>query len=205
MRFGIIGTADGALPELRGAIELFLRDAGLTQVLYLGPDDAIVRVAEQLDAAQLDADSFLRQAADLACQGTSEAIAQLLAADDDAQRIELVRRLPEPPACAREMLGSWAMLAVHDKAVLEEHDVANAHVPKLSIVIGGSYGAGNYAMCGRGLDPRFIFAWPTSRVSVMGGQQAAMVLRIVAESKQRAKGLELDQATIDFLEKIIVD
>ncbi|MDF9774346.1 acetyl-CoA carboxylase carboxyltransferase component [Pseudomonas baetica] len=49
--------------------------------------------------------------------------------------------------------------------------VANARVPKLTIVVGGSYGAGNYAMCGRGLDPRFIFAWPNSRTAVMGGAQ----------------------------------
>ncbi|MDN3639654.1 acyl-CoA carboxylase subunit beta [Simiduia curdlanivorans] len=61
--------------------------------------------------------------------------------------------------------------------------VANATVPKLSIVIGGSYGAGNYAMCGRGFDPRFIFAWPNSRTSVMGGAQAGKVLRIVTEAK----------------------
>ena len=47
--------------------------------------------------------------------------------------------------------------------------VANARVPKLTVVVGGSYGAGNYAMCGRGLDPRFIFAWPNSRTAVMGG------------------------------------
>jgi acetyl-CoA carboxylase carboxyltransferase component len=55
--------------------------------------------------------------------------------------------------------------------------VANARVPKLTIVVGGSYGAGNYAMCGRGLDPRFIFAWPNSRTAVMGGAQAGKVLR----------------------------
>ncbi len=61
--------------------------------------------------------------------------------------------------------------------------VANARVPKISILVGGSYGAGNYAMCGRGLDPRFIFAWPNAKVAVMGGQQAGTVLRIVAEAK----------------------
>ncbi|HLR18023.1 MAG TPA: acyl-CoA carboxylase subunit beta [Alcanivoracaceae bacterium] len=79
--------------------------------------------------------------------------------------------------------------------------VANATVPKISIVIGGSYGAGNYAMCGRGLDPRFIFAWPNSRVAVMGGQQAGMVLRIVAEEKQRAMGVEPDEKVLEFLQQ----
>src|SRR5699024_6330542 len=79
--------------------------------------------------------------------------------------------------------------------------VPNATVPNISIVIGGSYGAGNYAMCGRGLDPRFIFAWPNSRVAVMGGQQAGMVLRIVAEEKQRAMGVEPDEKVLEFLQQ----
>lgn len=79
--------------------------------------------------------------------------------------------------------------------------VANARVPKISILVGGSYGAGNYAMCGRGLDPRFIFAWPNSRVAVMGGQQAGMVLRIVAEAKQRAMGIEPDEKVLDMLQQ----
>ena len=79
--------------------------------------------------------------------------------------------------------------------------MANARVPKLTLVIGGSYGAGNYAMCGRGLDPHFIFAWPNSRTAVMGGAQAGKVLRIVAEQKQRAKGLEPDPAVLDMIEQ----
>ncbi|WP_111656401.1 acyl-CoA carboxylase subunit beta [Isoalcanivorax indicus] len=79
--------------------------------------------------------------------------------------------------------------------------VANARVPKVSIVIGGSYGAGNYAMCGRGLDPRFIFAWPNSKVAVMGGQQAGMVLRIVAEQKQRSMGMEPDEKVLEMLQQ----
>ncbi|WP_287962172.1 carboxyl transferase domain-containing protein, partial [Alcanivorax sp.] len=79
--------------------------------------------------------------------------------------------------------------------------VANARVPKISVVVGGSYGAGNYAMCGRGLDPRFIFAWPNSKVAVMGGQQAGMVLRIVAEGKQRANGIEPDPKVLDMLQQ----
>ncbi|MFP5441459.1 MAG: acyl-CoA carboxylase subunit beta [Gammaproteobacteria bacterium] len=79
--------------------------------------------------------------------------------------------------------------------------VANARVPKITIVVGGSYGAGNYAMCGRGLDPRFIFAWPNSKTAVMGGQQAGMVLRIVAEAKQRSMGMEPDQKVLEYLQQ----
>ncbi len=66
--------------------------------------------------------------------------------------------------------------------------VANARVPKISINVGGSYGAGNYAMCGRGFDPRFLFSWPNSRTAVMGGAQAGMVLRIVAGAKMEKAG-----------------
>ncbi|PNG43771.1 acetyl-CoA carboxylase carboxyltransferase subunit [Pseudomonas asplenii] len=80
--------------------------------------------------------------------------------------------------------------------------VANARVPKLTMVVGGSYGAGNYAMCGRGLDPRFIFAWPNSRTAVMGGAQAGKVLRIVTEAKQLKDGLVPDPKMLDMLEQV---
>ena len=78
--------------------------------------------------------------------------------------------------------------------------VANARVPKLTLVVGGSYGAGNYAMCGRGLDPRFIFAWPNSRTAVMGAAQAGKVLRIVTEAKQLKAGLTPDPQMLAMLE-----
>ncbi|MFJ2447585.1 geranyl-CoA carboxylase subunit beta [Pseudomonas sp. NPDC087626] len=80
--------------------------------------------------------------------------------------------------------------------------VANARVPKLTLVVGGSYGAGNYAMCGRGLDPRFIFAWPNSRTAVMGGAQAGKVLRIVTEARQLKDGLVPDPKMLDMLEQV---
>lgn len=79
--------------------------------------------------------------------------------------------------------------------------VANARVAKFSVVVGGSYGAGNYAMCGRGLDPHFIFAWPNNKTAVMGGAQAGKVLRIVAEQKQRAMGMEPDENVLEMLEQ----
>ncbi len=62
--------------------------------------------------------------------------------------------------------------------------VANSTVPKITLIIGGSYGAGNYAMAGRAYNPRFLFCWPNSKVSVMGGEQAAQVLSSV---KAKAK------------------
>jgi geranyl-CoA carboxylase beta subunit len=66
--------------------------------------------------------------------------------------------------------------------------VANARVPKFTIIVGGSYGAGNYGMCGRGFDPRFIFSWPNARVAVMGGPQAAKVMEIITRAKFEKSG-----------------
>jgi len=68
------------------------------------------------------------------------------------------------------------------------HAVANAEVPKLTLVIGGSFGAGNYGMCGRAFGPRFLFMWPNSRISVMGGEQAASVLAQVKQTQREAEG-----------------
>src|SRR5690606_18035519 len=61
-------------------------------------------------------------------------------------------------------------------------------VPKLTVIIGGSFGAGNYSMCGRAYSPRFLWTWPASRVSVMGGNQAASVLATVKEDQLTAAG-----------------
>jgi len=66
--------------------------------------------------------------------------------------------------------------------------VACAAVPKMTVIIGGSYGAGNYAMCGRAYGPRFLFQWPNARISVMGGEQAASVLATVKREQLKAKG-----------------
>jgi geranyl-CoA carboxylase beta subunit len=81
--------------------------------------------------------------------------------------------------------------------------VANARVPKLTIVLGGSFGAGNYGMCGRGFDPRFIFAWPTARTAVMGGAQAAKVMEIVTRTKNARDGQETDEAGLAQMSAMI--
>ncbi len=67
--------------------------------------------------------------------------------------------------------------------------VANARVAKFTVVLGGSFGAGNYGMCGRGFDPRFIFSWPSARTAVMGGAQAAKVMDILNRNKLERMGL----------------
>ncbi len=68
------------------------------------------------------------------------------------------------------------------------HAVATANVPKLTVLIGGSFGAGNYGMCGRAYQPRFLWTWPNSRISVMGGEQAADVLATVKEDQLQRQG-----------------
>jgi geranyl-CoA carboxylase beta subunit len=74
--------------------------------------------------------------------------------------------------------------------------VANARVPKFTFILGGSYGAGNYGMCGRGFDPRFIFAWPSARTAVMGGAQAAKVMDIINRAKIERMGMEANDEAL---------
>jgi acetyl-CoA carboxylase carboxyltransferase component len=81
--------------------------------------------------------------------------------------------------------------------------VANSTVPKFSVIVGNSYGAGNYAMCGKAYDPRLIVAWPTAKIAVMGGAQAAKVLTQIQVSSLKAKGEAPDpQAELKLYEEI---
>ena len=83
--------------------------------------------------------------------------------------------------------------------------VASANVPKMTIIIGGSFGAGNYAMAGRAYQPRFLWMWPNARISVMGGTQAADVLATVKKDQLKAEGKELSQDDWDAIRKPILD
>ncbi len=83
--------------------------------------------------------------------------------------------------------------------------VANSTVPKFTVVVGNSYGAGNYAMCGRAYDPRLMLAWPTARIAVMGGAQAAKTLVQIQLAKLKRAGEEPDEATQEALLKKITD
>ncbi|MEI6575812.1 MAG: carboxyl transferase domain-containing protein [Bacteroidota bacterium] len=84
------------------------------------------------------------------------------------------------------------------------HAVANANVPKFTVIFGGSFGAGNYAMAGRSYDPRLLFMWPNSKISVMGGEQASGVLIQVKEEQLRAKGKLLDPVEREKLRESIL-
>lgn len=84
------------------------------------------------------------------------------------------------------------------------HAVANAQVPKFTVVFGGSFGAGNYAMAGRGYDPRLLFMWPNAKISVMGGEQASHVLIQVKEEQLAAKGQTMNPEERDKLREEIL-
>lgn len=84
--------------------------------------------------------------------------------------------------------------------------VSTVNVPKFTVLIGGSYGAGNYGMCGRAYSPRFLFMWPNSRISVMGGEQAAGVLTTVRQGGLAAKGKpEMTEAQVADFQKPILE
>ena len=83
--------------------------------------------------------------------------------------------------------------------------VATASVPKLTVIIGGSFGAGNYAMCGRAYQPRFLWMWPNARISVMGGNQAAHVMATIKEDQLSKKNQTISNEEIEGLKKPIID
>ena len=85
------------------------------------------------------------------------------------------------------------------------HAVANAQVPKFTVIIGGSYGAGNYAMCGRGYEPTLMWMWPMSKIGVMGGEQAAGVLADVKVAQMARQGIKVTDEQIKAIKQPILD
>jgi len=83
--------------------------------------------------------------------------------------------------------------------------VATANVPLITLIIGGSFGAGNYAMAGRAYQPRFLWMWPNARISVMGGEQAADVLATIKKDQLESKGKTISEKEVDELRKPILD
>lgn len=73
------------------------------------------------------------------------------------------------------------------------HAVSTANVPKFTLIIGSSYGAGNYGMCGRAYEPRFLYTWPTSKIAVMGGEQAVNVLVQIQKESRKNSGKPMSQ------------
>jgi acetyl-CoA carboxylase carboxyltransferase component len=83
--------------------------------------------------------------------------------------------------------------------------VANANVPKITLIVGGSYGAGNYGMCGRAYDPRYLFMWPSAKIAVMGGEQAAGVLASVKRDQLARQGVNMSDEQMAEIKRPILD
>jgi geranyl-CoA carboxylase beta subunit len=82
--------------------------------------------------------------------------------------------------------------------------VSNATVPQLTLMCGASFGAGNYGMCGRAYNPRFLFSWPNAQTAVMGAEQAALTMAIVMEGGMKRKGLEVNLSEISSVKEKII-
>jgi len=133
MRIGLLGPADGDEQALREAVEFVLGDVEVDQAIYLGADDdtigRVIRAwAREIIGSDPTEDVFLNRAVQLAVAGTPEEIEELLGAEASLRRLSTIRKLPPPPARAVEMLADRFILAVHDKSVLDEEDIANANL-----------------------------------------------------------------------------
>ncbi|HEU0285842.1 MAG TPA: carboxyl transferase domain-containing protein, partial [Nocardioidaceae bacterium] len=116
-----------------------------------------------------------------------------------AQFIQLANQVDTPLLFLHNTTGYMVGAEYEQRGIIKHgalmiNAVSNSTVPHLSVLIGASYGAGNYGMCGRAYDPRFLFTWPTAKSAVMGPQQLAGVLSIVARAAAEAKGEEYDDA-----------
>ena len=100
------------------------------------------------------------------------------------------------------MLAKQRSLLKHGAKMIQA--VANATVPQITLHIGASFGAGHYGMCGRAFDPRFVFSWPNNRIAVMGGEQAARVMTIVAEERGRRLGKPVDLLELERSEEQLI-
>jgi acetyl-CoA carboxylase carboxyltransferase component len=116
-----------------------------------------------------------------------------------AQFIQLCNRMHVPILFAQNITGFMVGTRYEQGGIIKDgakliNAVSNSTVPHLTLMMGASYGAGNYGMSGRAYDPRFVFTWPNHRIAVMGPKQLAGVLTIVARQKSEAMGIDFDEA-----------
>jgi acetyl-CoA carboxylase carboxyltransferase component len=119
-------------------------------------------------------------------------------ASKGAQFIQLCNQTDTPLLFLQNITGFMVGRAVEQEGIIKHgakliNAVSNSTVPAITIMIGASYGAGNYAMSGRAYAPRFLFTWPNHRIAVMGGAQLGGVLEIIQRQAARAKGEEVDE------------
>lgn len=125
-------------------------------------------------------------------------------ANKAAQFIQLCNHRRRPIIYLQNITGFMVGAKAEKEGIIKHgskmiNAVANSNVPQFSVLIGGAYGAGYYAMCGRPYDPRLIFALPTSRTAVMGAEQAAGVLGIIQAASMKRKGMEPDMEQIEMM------
>ncbi len=121
-----------------------------------------------------------------------------------AQFIQLCNQSRTPLIYLQNITGFMVGRRYEEEGIIKHgakmvNAVANSTVPQFTVIVGGSFGAGNYGMCGRAYDPRLLFTWPNSRIAVMGPDQAAGVLAIVQEEAARARGVEPDRERIEVM------
>lgn len=135
----------------------------------------------------------------LDCDGSTKA----------AQFIQSCAQLNRPLIFLQNITG-FMVGRDHEQAGMIKHGakliqaLSNAQIPRLTVMCGSSFGAGNYGMCGRAFRPDFLFSWPNARTAVMGGEQAAMTMRLVAENAARRGGRELDLEAVEAERREIV-
>jgi acyl-CoA carboxylase subunit beta len=121
-------------------------------------------------------------------------------AEKGAQFIQLANQIDTPLVFLQNTTGYMVGTQYEQGGIVKDgakmiNAVANSKIPHLTVVVGGSYGAGNYGMCGRSFEPRFLFTWPNSRTAVMGPQQLAGVMSIVRRASAQAAGRTIDEAS----------
>src|SRR5258708_35362696 len=115
-----------------------------------------------------------------------------------AQFIALCNQQNLPLVFLQNITGFMVGRAYEEQGIIRHgakliNAVSNSTVPAITFMIGGSYGAGNYAMCGRAYEPRFLFAWPNHRIAVMGPQQLSGVMDIIRREALNKQGLPIDE------------
>jgi acetyl-CoA carboxylase carboxyltransferase component len=129
-------------------------------------------------------------------------------ANKGAQFIQLCNQSDVPLLFLQNITGfmvgkKWEQEGIIKHGAKLINAVSNSTVPAVTIMIGASYGAGNYAMCGRSYDPRFLFTWPNHRIAVMGGKQLAGVLEIIRREAAQKQGVAVDEQQLEMAKQMI--
>ncbi|MFO0724407.1 MAG: carboxyl transferase domain-containing protein [Myxococcota bacterium] len=129
-------------------------------------------------------------------------------ANKGAQFIQLCNQANIPLLFLQNITGFMVGRRYEEEGIIKNgakliNAVSNSTVPAITVMIGGSFGAGNYAMSGRAYDPRFLFTWPSHRIAVMGGKQLAGVLEIIKREAAEKKGETLDEENLSMLKQMI--